>query len=330
MYQLSSVDPAALLKPPPGVAPRDHYVFMAQVAEQAERFDDMVACVKALAMLLTHPASTTNTPASPSSKCLDGVAGDDISATVSDNSPDATTNPEEGLQTELTAEERNLLSVAYKNAVGGRRTGWRLVSMCEQRERSSQERQNASRCEAYRTKIEGELHCVCNELISLLHNQLIPTATNIEAKVFYHKMKGDYYRYIGEFAGHSGGRSAAADSAQASYIEAMGLGETGLPPTHPTRLGLALNYSVFYCDILNNPEAACCIAREAFEKATEHGSTVSNELCKDSALILELLRDNLILWSTSTEEEHGTNADAKDNNTLTNNADKGKPRPSMS
>jgi len=72
--------------------------------------------------------------------------------------------------------------------------------------------------------------------------------------------------------------------------------------THPIRLGLALNFSVFYYEVLNNPEEACKMARQAFEDAIAELDNVSEDSYKDSTLIMQLLRDNLTLW-TSDEAE---------------------------
>ena len=72
-----------------------------------------------------------------------------------------------------------------------------------------------------------------------------------------------------------------------------------LPATHPVRLGLALNFSVFYYEILNSPERACRLARAAFDDAISGLDTLSEEEnYKDATLIMQLLRDNLTLWTT--------------------------------
>jgi hypothetical protein len=51
----------------------------------------------------------------------------------------------------------------------------------------------------YRQKIEKELEDICNDVLNLLDDPLIPNSKNPEARVFFLKMKGDYYRYLGEF-----------------------------------------------------------------------------------------------------------------------------------
>merc|ERR1712118_362290 len=73
---------------------------------------------------------------------------------------------------------------------------------------------------------------------------------------------------------------------------------SGLPVTHPIRLGLALNYSVFQYEVLGNPEEACKMARTAFEDAIAELDNVAEDSYKDSTLIMQLLRDNLTLWTS--------------------------------
>lgn len=68
--------------------------------------------------------------------------------------------------------------------------------------------------------------------------------------------KGDYHRYLAEFA-TGNDRKEAAENSLVAYKAASDIAMTELPPTHPIRLGLALNFSVFYYEILNSPDRAC-------------------------------------------------------------------------
>merc|ERR1719443_2152881 len=122
--------------------------------------------------------------------------------------------------TDLSVEERNLLSVAYKNAVGSRRASWRIISSVEQKEGSKGNDLNVAHCKEYRTKVETELQGICDTILSLLDGSLVPGAKDAEAKVFYHKMKGDYYRYIAEFT-EGDKKSVAAQKAKGAYDDAM-------------------------------------------------------------------------------------------------------------
>ncbi|CAO3683396.1 unnamed protein product [Umbelopsis vinacea] len=237
-------------------AERDQTVYLAKLAEQAERYDEMVTYMKDVAKL--------------------GV--------------------------DLTVEERNLLSVAYKNVIGARRASWRIVSSIEQKEESKGNEAHVSKIKAYRQKIEAELKDVCCDILEVLQAYLIPNAQAGESSVFYYKMKGDYHRYLAEFAAGDS-RKEAATSAHEAYKGATEIAQTELPPTHPIRLGLALNFSVFYYEILNSPDRACHLAKQAFDDAIAELDTLSEESYKDSTLIMQLLRDNLTLWTSDLQDD---------------------------
>lgn len=201
---------------------------------------------------------------------------------------------------ELTVDERNLLSVAYKNVIGTRRASWRIISSIEQKEESKGATEHVELIKNYRTKIESELEDVCNDVLKVLSSYLLPKAESGESKVFYYKMKGDYHRYLAEFASGDKRRDAAK-AAHESYKQATDIAQTDLTSTHPIRLGLALNFSVFYYEILNSPDRACHLAKQAFDDAISELDTLSEDSYRDSTLIMQLLRDNLTLWQSDLE-----------------------------
>eukprot|EP00262_Sarcandra_glabra_P005336 TRINITY_DN167_c2_g1_i1.p1 TRINITY_DN167_c2_g1~~TRINITY_DN167_c2_g1_i1.p1 ORF type:complete len:260 (+),score=62.73 TRINITY_DN167_c2_g1_i1:149-928(+) len=237
---------------------RENYVYLAKLSEQAERYDEMVECMKNVAKL----------------------------------------------DLELTVEERNLLSVGYKNVIGARRASWRIMSSIEQKEESKGNEHNVKMIKGYRQKVEEELTKICNDILTIIDEHLIPSSGSGESTVFYYKMKGDYYRYLAEFKTDQE-RKDAADQSLKGYQAASNTANTDLPPTHPIRLGLALNFSVFYYEILNSPERACHLAKQAFDEAIAELDTLSEESYKDSTLIMQLLRDNLTLWTSDLPEEGG-------------------------
>ena len=160
-------------------------------------------------------------------------------------------------------EERNLLSVAYKNAVGPLRTSWRIIDTIEKKEKGKADNndkdQNVEHISRLKKNIEDDLQTTCNDIINVLENTLIPSAHNDESKVFYLKMKGDYYRYLAEFKTEcdDGSEGKVSDKALLAYTQALELAEVSLSTTDPIRLGLALNFSVFHYEIKNDPRQAC-------------------------------------------------------------------------
>ncbi|RRT74298.1 hypothetical protein B296_00024211 [Ensete ventricosum] len=178
------------------------------------------------------------------------------------------------LDVELTVEERNLLSVGYKNVVGARRASWRILSSIEQKEETKGNEHHVKSINEYRHKVESELS------------------------------KADYYRYLAEFKSGNERKENSEQSLKA-YQAATSTAEADLAPTHPIRLGLALNFSVFYYEIMNSPERACHLAKEAFDEAISELDTLSEESYKDSTLIMQLLRDNLTLWTSDIPDDRG-------------------------
>nr|CAD38525.2 14-3-3 epsilon protein homologue [Paracentrotus lividus] len=207
---------------------------------------------------------------------------------------------------ELSTEERNLLSVAYKNIIGSRRAALHTVSIIEQKDetKTKNEENKLPLLKNYRGLIEKELTELCRDGLDILENFVIPSAKDPETKVFYLKMMGDYYRYLAEIFVDSE-RKTASDNSLDAYKKAAELAEAELNPTDPIRLGLALNFSEFYHEILKMPNDACRLAKAAFDDAIAGLDNINlpEDSYKDSTLIMQLLRDNLSLWKNENEEE---------------------------
>jgi 14-3-3 protein epsilon len=156
----------------------------------------------------------------------------------------------------------------------------------------------------YKKKIESELEDICADILLIIKDNLIPNSLADEGKVFYYKMKGDYHRYLAEFQ-QKDARKESSGNALEAYNNAFEVASSTLPPTHPIRLGLALNFSVFYYEILNSPDRACHLAKQAFDDAIAELDTLSEESYKDSTLIMQLLRDNLTLWTSDQPDDSG-------------------------
>lgn len=229
-------------------------MIIANLAEQAERYDDMMEAMKSIVVMT-------------------GV---------------------------LETEERNMLSVAYKNVIGARRAAWRIFSGLEQKHDDNAK--NKKLVSDYREKIEKEIEEISSGILELLDNHLIKHAETDESKVFFYKMKGDYYRYLTEIL-QEDRRKEFADKALEAYTTAE-KAASHLQPTHPIRLGLALNFSVFYYEILDSPDKACKLAKAAFDEAVSELDPLSGNESqyKESTLIMQLLRDNLTLWTSEMQE----------------------------
>lgn len=214
------------------------------------------------------------------------------------------------LQQNLEVEERNMLSVAYKNVVGQRRASWRTLKAEEE---SGEGNEQHKLCRSkYKSVVEQELKTKCLEVLNLLEEYLIDNKTSgsnkveqgsentdqTETQVFYLKMCGDYYRYLAEFSQEERYKTSAGEK----YETALNLAKDTLAPTHPTRLGLALNASVCYYEIMKEAGKACNLAKAAFDEAIQKLDSLSDTTYKDSTLIMQLLRDNLTIWTSEAQD----------------------------
>ena len=143
----------------------ENNVYLAKLAEQAERYEGKVItihgpCLRVLICYVTEMV-----------ECMKNVASADQ---------------------ELSVEERNLLSVAYKNVIGARRASWRIVTSIEQKEESKGNDSQVGLIKEYRQKIEAELAKICEDILEVLDEHLIKSAQSGESKVFYHKMYVHY------------------------------------------------------------------------------------------------------------------------------------------
>jgi 14-3-3 protein epsilon len=189
-------------------------IFMARVAEQAERFDDMVNFLKPV---------------------IKEKAGD------------------------FSIEERNLLSVGFKNLIGGKRTAIRTIAAIEQNPKYAK---YGGALGDYKKKIEEELQQDCRNIITIIKDDALKgTATNAEGNAFFLKMVGDYYRYMAESAS-----GATLEEARNGALESYQQADTAskeLEECSPIKLGLALNFSVFHYEVMQDSKTACTLAETA-------------------------------------------------------------------
>lgn len=228
-------------------------IFMARVADQAERYSDMVDFLQ------------------------------DVIETKSED---------------LNVEERNLLSVGFKNLISANRSAWRTVSAIEQNDKYSE---YSADCKEYKAKIEKELEQQCKRVIKIVKEKSLPKATDAEGKTFYLKMIGDYHRYIAETA--QGALLEEVKAGAKEYYDKATESAKELAPYNSTKLGLALNCSVFYYEVQADIPKACRLAEDALNAAKENIDNMNNEDARDALSIVELLKENLSLWKEEEDDE---------------------------
>ncbi len=204
---------------------------------------------------------------------------------------------------DLNSDERNLLSIAYKNSISGLRSALRTIMAYENKEKKKENSSFLPYIQEYRKKIEDELTKKCKNILNVINNDLIKKAENDdEAKVFYIKMKGDYNRYIAEYAEDELKKEVTEDALK-SYNEATTLAKN-LKVLNPISLGLALNFSVFYYEAMNDHEKGIKIASEALNEANKELPNIDEEAeeNRDTVSIVNLLKENLDMWKSEEEE----------------------------
>ena len=235
------------------MADYDEQIFLARVAEQADRFEDMVDHLEKAVQLKND---------------------------------------------DLNSEERNLLSVGFKNLIGSRRSALRSIGGIEQNTKYAH---FADGLTSYKVKIENELYDQCMRVINLIEDNIIQNCKEQqESKAFFYKLIGDYFRYIAESA-HEERLNDVKEKAREYYDKATDAANS-LPKHNPIRMGLALNFSVFYFEVTDNKEEAIKVAQGALQNAEESLEDADEDTYRDAKGIIDLLTENLELWK---EEDGG-------------------------
>jgi 14-3-3 protein epsilon len=229
----------------------EEYIFLARVAEQAERFEDMV---EFLQMMLQEK-------------------GGDVSS-----------------------DERNLLSVAFKNLISSKRAACRTIAAIEQ---NPKYQKYGDALSGYKANIEDKLRQDCDSVIRIINENVLSKKCDGESKAFFVKMVGDYYRYIAENAKGDLMNEVKHKALQA-YQEANNI---QLPACNPIKLGLALNFSVFHYEVMKNHKAACDLADQALQDALDKIDELEEDDFRDAKSIIELLKENLTLWKEEDNNE---------------------------
>ena len=203
---------------------------------------------------------------------------------------------------DLSSDERNLLSLAYKNTISLDRQAIRTLLAYESKEAKKAESPYLEYIREYKQKVQKELEDLCNKICETIDTNLLPKANTDEAKVFYHKMKGDYYRYIAENV-DGDTKKKYSDLGLSAYNAALDVANS-IDYKNPIKLGLALNLSVFYYEVVGDKEQACKLAQETLDKSKEalNGVDEEEDEVKDAMSIVNLLQENLSMWNSEADE----------------------------
>eukprot|EP00026_Physarum_polycephalum_P006211 Phypoly_transcript_06253.p1 GENE.Phypoly_transcript_06253~~Phypoly_transcript_06253.p1 ORF type:complete len:267 (+),score=53.86 Phypoly_transcript_06253:843-1643(+) len=240
--------------------PKEEWLLMAGVCEEAERYEEMVEAMK---KVIFYGGNTLNSI------------------------------------------ERQMLASSYKNQINNVRDAYKKISVTQAKQQAGWERlkgeekenkrKNVERCERYKKQLAEEMKNIIEDLCALIDSILLQNAQHTKASVHYLKMKSESYALL---AGISTGEQRWEYTKQATknFHDCSEMSST-LPPENPLRLFLAWKYSEFCYEILNEPQNAIQIAREAFDGALRNLEHLNDWDYKDACLALSILRDNYTLWT---------------------------------
>lgn len=212
----------------------------------------------------------------------------------------------------LNKEERKLLSSAYYNCLAKRKNAWYVLCSIEEKLSELSDTKSMIKLEMVsdsKKREISEIVQICNEIINLLEFYLLtPTNTSIlETKLFYTRMKADYFRNLAEV--ETGDRKeiaiTSASNAFDTVIDATFSIDTAslLPLAHPVRLRMGLSYSVFQYEIIHNRKFAVeCAERTCQMALSGIDSITSVDTYKDAVLVVSLVKDNISLWKIELEQ----------------------------
>ena len=201
------------------------------------------------------------------------------------------------LDPKLSKEERNILCSGYKYIISDKRNSLRILNNIEKRNTYQ-----LAYIKEIRDNIEKELYQILLDIEKMLDKYLIPNTIDIENKVFYLKLKADFMRYKCEIS-YGKELDDIISKTEKIYKEANDIANKELMISNSTRLGLALNYSVFFYDIKKMKEEAINIAKNAFDDAMKILDNLEISKAKDTLLIIQMLKENLIFWCNEINNE---------------------------
>lgn len=190
----------------------------------------------------------------------------------------------------LTPEDEATVSVVTKGRIDQLRRARRIIEVVEEREENKGKVNRVIALRGFKSKIEEELANLLNQFISSIDNAFLVNPTSEPARILFLKMKADYCRYLAEI------KRMKVQDVQQAYVTAYDAAMSSLGPAHPLRTGIALNYSVFHYEILDNKDAAIQIAKIAYENGIQAAKSLPDEERDDALEVINLISTNLKNW----------------------------------
>ena len=192
---------------------------------------------------------------------------------------------------DLNKDEKNIFYKSFKNIINSKRSAWRSADYMEEKEKNDE---RITMIKNYKEILEKDIYDVCKNVIALINNFLLTKTILDESKIFFLKMKADYYRYLSEFQSLIENKNYL-DESEKNYKNAIELSQN-ISWINPTKLGLYLNYSVFYYENKKDTKKAIQIAKEAIKSAKKYSDKLKEEEDKDAEMSIQTLKENINYW----------------------------------
>ena len=194
------------------------------------------------------------------------------------------------LNPKLDKEECDILSTGFKNMITDKRASWFILNSMERKEKKKK-KNTIKEIKEIKNHIENELREICNKLQEIIDKNLIPNNDEDDTLVFLYKLKADYFRYICEF------------EAEKYYKKAFEISEKKLPIINCNRVSVGLNYAIFLYEIKKDKMAGFDLAQNTFKESMKFIDDLEKSKYRDTLLIIQLLKENIIFWNSEMSEE---------------------------
>ena len=205
------------------------------------------------------------------------------------------------LNPKLEKEECDIISTGFKNMISEKRSSWFTLQSMERKEKKKK-KNTIKEIKEIKNHIENEIRETCKELQDLVDKELLPKNEEDEVLVFLYKLKADYFRYICEFAE---GNELLDNliKAEEFYKKAYEIADKKLPIINSNRVSVALNYAIFLYETKKDKKNGFDIAQNTFKESMKFIEDLEKPKYRDTLLIIQLLKENIIFWNSEMGEE---------------------------
>ena len=205
------------------------------------------------------------------------------------------------LNPKIEKEECDIISTGFKNMISEKRSSWFTLQSMERKEKKKK-KNTIKEIKEIKNHIENEIRETCKELQDLVDKELLPKNEEDEVLVFLYKLKADYFRYICEFAE---GNELLDNliKAEEFYKKAYEIADKKLPIINCNRVSVALNYAIFLYETKKDKKNGFDIAQNTFKESMKFIEDLEKPKYRDTLLIIQLLKENIIFWNSEMGEE---------------------------